>query len=213
MSLTGGKFRSEDECLVHGYVRNVTHNVPKEIIRICVLFYALYDDWDKNAMNEGIILKKHGIIEMSQNKESMNAYLTKEFDSGYNYWEFKVISLNTQYMQHSDTITVGIINVDPKTGFDSTNLPLECHWTTDTDGKGSSICCNSLMEDGTRLKEGDIIKLIVDMDKLQLNIHINDNQYTQKKVRSGLMLPRKIERSRYRVGVNLFIKRDSIQLI
>ena len=74
--------------------------------------------------------------------------------------------------------------------------------------------------DGHELEAGDIIKMFVDFDKLQLKWTVNGIDYDPneerhypgwEEERADLSMPRTIAQSKYRAGVNLFVEGDSIQ--
>ena len=211
--------------LVVGYIRGIITNVPLDINNMCILYYFLMDEWDRNCIHENIKLIDNDTIEMSGSYQSCNAFLTNKVKSGKHIWKF--LLNNFKIKQDSEDkycsrITIGIFN---------TNLckhpPLEDHFTfAEIDNNNNIKHTDESDEDewlGTEsrtgykytfnnwddikkkdsLKEKDIMTISLDLDQLTLKFALNGNPVNDTK----------IKRATYRIGVNLFIAQDSVSLI
>ena len=144
----------ENEHLVYGYVRNLAENAPKEVTNICLAFYIPHDQWDKKAIHEAISLKPDKTtIEQIKHFQSVNAFLCKEFNSGYHYWEFKCIALNEDHPSSWSRIMIGIVDMN-----EYEKPPLDGHFDQEKYAKGEgsqSVAVNKPSDNGTKLKPGD----------------------------------------------------------
>ena len=191
--------KRDSDFLVSGYTKSICTDIPKEINDMVLLFYFMHDGWDGNAMGKGIVLKDNGIIEMTEDRVSSNAFLTKQFISGWNEWRFRVVKFNEKEIGHW-RITIGIFDVNSGTP------PLREHFNIS--GRSYTICCSfraDRYDADTQIKSGSIIKLIVDMDKLEMYVEIDEMRIYNRAT--------KIKQSKYRVGFNLYSQGDSLQIL
>ena len=206
--------------LVYGYNRRILKDIPDEVSNVCLLFYFEYDAWDKQWIHQDIKLIDATTIEKTK-RSSRNAFLTKEFESGQHEWTFKVIRIDKKQdvSEECNRITIGIFDINA-----CKILPLKSHFMDEQGQTESNTVTINFMNknDGHELEAGDIIKMFVDFDKLQLKWTVNGIDYDPNEERDyagweedrvNLSMPRTIAQSKYRAGVNLFVEGDSIQLL
>ena len=197
------------EYLIYGHNREIMRNIPRDINEMCLLYYFEYEEWDKQNIHKEIELKSDNVtIEKINGNESVNAYLLRQIDSGINEYKFKVIKLKKNYPMHWNRITVGVLYEGKK--YKQLSPPLKDHLSYRP--KSKQIYCNQYCRNRQSfLKVGDIVTIIIDMNERTINAKINDIQYSPKN--STKIYPRSIKGEKYRVGVNLFVEGDSIQLL
>ena len=163
------------------------------------------------------ILEHNGRDRLSQ-----TAFLAMEFEGeGVHKWKFKVINLKQDIGDGSDwTSCIGIYKLPSSTDVnDNIDLPKDNHFLWENKMmSGYGFCAHSgkikvydgindycvSSDYGVECKNGDIIEMIVDMNKLEMKYVINGIDF-------GTAFD--IQCAKYRAAVNLDIPLDAIQLL
>eukprot|EP00485_Elphidium_margaritaceum_P010455 CAMPEP_0202704204 /NCGR_PEP_ID=MMETSP1385-20130828/16923_1 /ASSEMBLY_ACC=CAM_ASM_000861 /TAXON_ID=933848 /ORGANISM="Elphidium margaritaceum" /LENGTH=459 /DNA_ID=CAMNT_0049362177 /DNA_START=239 /DNA_END=1618 /DNA_ORIENTATION=+ len=182
------------------------------------------DTWSGH-MGRHMVVKNHGVLtHTGPDRCSQTAMLTMQFDAGVHRWQFKVVQLKQDIMDGSDwTSCIGIYRLSGKErnadDEDCSDWPVNNHFIWDNQQfTGYGFCVHSgkikvydnvneycvSTDYGVECKRGDVVELIVDMNRLQLKYAINSVDYGEAF---------HIQAGTYRAAVNLDIPNDSIQLL
>ena len=173
--------------LVNGYIRGIQeilsndtyHNIPPLINTICALFYNLADEWSRNDVASQYEINGNKLKisnESAKGVHHQSAYLTNTVHSGKHHWRFKL-----SVYKGSFYVVIGIIKdtaermVDKLLGqkantayaMDVAYNEINNHKSDNQWQKGNAVQC----------KEGDIIDMYLDLDKLELSFGVNDKHY------------------------------------
>ena len=170
--------------LISGYIRNtqITNvNIPALINYICTLFYYVSEKWNKQRTTQNCLISYDELtMESIDENEFTTAFLTQIAESGQHHWKFKIIERPSE---DAGNLIIGIVKdiVIDKV--------IQDQWIGKS--KNASYCldvsfnelnihdkCNS-WEGGyaTRCKQGDIIDMYLDLDKLELSFSIGGTHY------------------------------------
>ena len=175
--------------LVSGYIRNEERqliiDIPKLINYICALFYSFKDEWNKKQTSSRYLISddKVTIQNMTDVFDHQMAFLTNVARMGQHHWKFKInewlkyyiIIGIVKYEKIDDLIQKSgkgdYLGVEPDVAYclDIEAAELNIHnmsdgWNQDDE---YGVCC----------KEGDVIDMYLDLDKLELSFAINDTYY------------------------------------
>ena len=207
MALNFGKLERIDQFqrdTVTGFIRSTTNkHIPEEIIHICMLFYALVDQFDPKCIDSKMIK----INEETQSVKIRgyghpSAYLKNIVDSGHHKWKFRIV-------QRTSVMSIGIWRVQM-----NESPPLDTYFTYGHDkgyayslstGMSTAICgAQSRTKYGVRGKDGDIVEMILDFDDLSLSFKVNGIDFGKS---------HDVTQGKYRAAVHLIGKGDEIQFI
>jgi len=178
-----------------------------------------------------IVEETNTLIHKATVRSSQTALLAMEFAEGIHKWRFKIAQLQQHIGDGSDwTSSIGIYKLDDgeheqhdeeqnDTKRMHRDVPTNNHFMWDNHRiTGYAFCPHSgqlkvydevndfcvSSNYGVECKNGDVIEMHADMDKLQLKYIINEVDYGQAFC---------IQQAKYRAAVNLDIPHDAVQLL
>ena len=190
---------------VTGFIRRTKNkHIPEEIIHICMLFYALVDQFDPKCVDSALIKlneETQSVIHIKDYGQT-SAYLTNIVDSGRHEWKFKIV-------QRRDVMLIGIWRVG-----ENVSPPLNTYFTNGHDkgyayslsaGKRTTIRGgHSDSKYGVKGTDGDIVDMVLDFDKSSLSFRVNGINYGKS---------HDVKQGKYRAAVHLIGKGDQIQVL
>eukprot|EP01084_Bolivina_argentea_P241585 405522_1 len=194
--------------LVRGYIRKIQklHDImiPMNIIEICIIFYFISEEWNKNLIVNNVNIQNNIIT----NKLSSwcTSFLSNTYNKGHHQWIFKVkkkiydifigICLNHKYDKKL-ALNTWIGN--------EANRSYAFSVTFATVNKFNKL---NEWEDqdsyGIQCKDNDIISMMVDFDSLTLSYCINNKNYG---------IAHHIKAGTYVVAVTVSRKGESIEFV
>ena len=183
-----------DKDAIYGYIRemqarfpkdNTFYNIPESINYICALFYFLKDKWDPKYIGQDHTLSDDGYSITTKGGQGSSSYGTDIAKSpGIYRWKFKIQEL-PKYM-FSWSLVIGVWKVK------SANKQVtDTYFTNCTQNQGEyewgyayDISYTQLVEKtghysnqrkyGLKIKIGDIVEMILDLNLFTLRYKIND---------------------------------------
>ena len=168
----------------------------------------MHDQWDENLFGEMMTLEAN-CIKLSKGAASNSAFLCNVIDQGKYKWKFKLKKLANRAHW---TTTIGIWkcnkHIEPKVNDIFTKGNHMAY--------GYAVNRGTLVDEetgskadygtkyGTNCKEGDIVEMLIDLDKLELKYIVNGKDYGKAF---------EIEKTAYKAAVNLFARDDEIEII
>ena len=202
---------------VNGYIRsiqklfpkdNIYYTIPALVIHWILLYYYLGDEFDDKKYRQCYTLsKKKTIIKLTGSYGSGCAFMTRVARKpGIHCWKFKLLRLNTDTLW----MTVGVwktkraLKVNSR--LDGHMFGLFYGWLLNyrqlTEGDTKNIRGRYAPR---RCKTGDIVEMILDLDKFQLKYVVNGEDF-------GVAFDN-IEDTGYRVAVSMNKTNDEIEFI
>ena len=201
---------------VFGYMRQLSksslygENIPKLIEHLCLEYYYIYDEWDKQCMDESIILDDTNTIKQGAGRggSGTSTFLKEIISSGEFEWKFKI---GKQGIPGSYSSTIGIWKITDKRSEKSV-VGTNCFNKHD---KKLYVCGYAfdiaiIVSGQTRINYGkkcvtkDIITMTLDLNKLELKYKVNgEDQGKAFDIKPGA----------YRAVVNMSTHGDSITLL
>lgn len=191
-------------CYIRKLEIKYDHEMPKEIIIVCILFYGNdKDEWDPKYISSTMELSDNTLTQ--RKREFGSSYGKLVIDYGIFKWKFKI---------HEST-SYGFILGIRKIGEDEADLPTNTWFTNGGYDKGYGFVSSAAKLTGNRgyangTKYGivppkdSIIEMILDLDNLTLNYIINGKHYGKAY---------DIEKAEYRLGLHFYAKGDSVTLL
>ncbi len=200
--------KQKQELLFSGFIRENAIKSQGDILLKSAIFivnkYAefLPEIWDKQLKSQLIDIQSLSVIINTKTKmdREKSIYCIKKVSKGKHKWEFKY-----------DKVTPGQWNLIgiAKT---SKTLPTEKAFMGYSEGNGYAFAGpqQTTAEPrwksyGTKCKSGDIVEMILDLDKRTLSYIINGKDYG--------IAEDQIEKTEYRAGVTLYKNDDKITLL
>ena len=197
---------------VYGYIRKYEKiysiNAPIGIINLCLLFYAIIQEWDIKYLHENIKIDGDKVTQIHDGRHG-NAYLKGTVKSGINRWKFKIT--NCQHY-NAGYMLIGIRRIDntkqPPLGdtfFTNAQRRKACGYAfIPNDGKLTSVDSGgSGGKYGVKCQNHDIVEMNLDLNKLSLSYIINNKDY-------GKAFD--VEYGEYKVAIWMWYKGSSITL-
>lgn len=170
---------------VFGYIHKLeskyNHEIPEQIIKICILFYGDdRDRWDPKCMGKDVKMTDRTI--MTQSTLLRSSFGKRVVASGIYAWKLRVDCLGTTSRYRWPTI--GIWKVESET-----ELPPTDRWYTRITNKGYAFDVmrarlttkhgnlSSANTYGKGCKTGTVIEMILDMNNLSLKYIIDGVDY------------------------------------
>ena len=200
------KIKQSRKDAVAGYIREdkllKDQEIPEAIVLICTLFYGAGCDefdpkWKGQFMtlsddNKRVEYKYRSDLNIESNQ---SIFCKKIIDSGYHEWKFKIVE-NTDSSCH---FIIGLWrcadNVDPPVDTFFTDGKYQGYgWFLDRKAKTESHDGNYGAKFGVDVKEGDVIEMSVDFDRLSLCWKVNEisigksHDITQDKYRAAIFI-------------------------
>ena len=219
MSLSVQQFKSigkKCKYAVYGYIRNVQsifpsnnpyYNIPNEISFICICYYSPTDEWDPLLIGPDVKIDGNSVIHLSIGYQS--AYLSNIVSTGINIWKFSLNKVSdnwniigvtkTKYKQYVDNTFV--MNKNDGYGYLIRYMDGLCAHLTNPGDPGNA----GKKYGSKKLESGDIIEVILDLNKLCLSYKVND-------IDLGVAF-KNIEKTTYRAAVTFYNKNEKISFI
>ena len=151
---------------------NVYYTIPTLVIHWILLYYHSPEQFDPNNCSEHFQLTENNTVATQTGNNSKFLLLTNSHKTGVHQWKFELLYKNNY------TAIIGVF----KTRFEidlSTNLREEKHHDKAYGyNVGAAFVIgdktNSRRKYGGRCSTGDIVEMILDLDKLELKYIIND---------------------------------------
>ena len=187
---------------VYGFLRK--HDIPVEIILVCILFYGGEWGWDENIKPSTIEFVSRTVTRKTGYKWA-TCFGRNVVDSGVHHWRFKAV-------KYSGYIRVGLFKekynpqsmVESVLGYDKPNSDYVFNWQQ---GYIHDPTKNNekLKDYGIIAKEGDTCDVHIDLNKLQISFGVNTKMY-------GIAFDN-IEKCKYRVAVYNNNRGDMVEMI
>ena len=204
---------------VHGYLRiiqmtlpsdNIYYdNIPSLIYYLCVLYYYIKECFDPDHCHHDYKLcNDNTLVTKPMDSDDGVVYLSKIVSAGINRWKFK-LNIGNNY---GTSMTIGVWKdnraLDNSTllmyeenkrfyGYQLASLYL-------TDGDNGRRCEYSPNSD-KEFVDGDIIEMILDLNKMELRYMVNEHDY-------GIAF-KDIENTSYRGALSFYDEDHSIEFI
>ena len=185
---------------------NVYYTIPTLVTHWILLYFFIKESFDPEAHSKKLELSKDNFIvtvkETGDNYEAITAYLRNVIKSGTHQWTFKIIHCEATY-----TIVIGIW--DNKHGLDSEHAIYSIDSCEKSYGwcvSGGWLSRNEEYEDygPDKCQTGDIVDMIVDLDKLELKYRLNGKDYG---------VANQIGKGEYKAVISLYFKQDALELM
>ena len=197
---------------VYGFMReaqkslpddNIYYTIPTLVIHWCLLYFHVQECFDPDLVHKTYSLQQdNSLLTKKYSTNNSSAYLSKKVNKGVHCWRFELMNVDPDLY----TITIGVWKtrheIDTSKGI-LTNREVYGWVCTDDGDEPSLIDCDEYGEKSCQ--KGDIIDMILDLNKFELRYCVNDKDY-------GVAYEG-IEQTEYRVVVDMFNEDDSIKLI
>ena len=207
--------------LVYGYTAKVQNSfpsdivfytIPKSIIHWILLYFYIGDEFDEENMHSTYTLNDDkSAVTKNQSSNSGSLFLTRKARFGVHSWIFKLIKVDGSLF----SMTIGIwktkYQIDTRYAVRSRMYNGKVYGWMLMDDAQTYLINDAKYEFGLTgdyaksCGEGDIVEMILDLDKLQLRYKVNGNNY-------GIAFEN-IEQTEYIAAVSMFKETDCIQLI
>ena len=162
---------------VFGFIKQQSQNkicskLPTELINIILMFYHIFEEWDKNAIGEFVTINGNIVEHTGSHNKHQSAYLTNVVSSGINIWKFEATKR---------TFTWDLIGIwKTKSG-----EPSISRWFTDKMNNGYAYVIGDPRKTdptnpgysggryGIQCNDGDIIEMELNFNKLSLCFKVN----------------------------------------
>eukprot|EP01084_Bolivina_argentea_P289424 496999_1 len=170
------KIQVRDKCLFDGYIRNNCNiMIPSEIVKICLLFYVLIEQWDEKCKSKDIRIDGDTIEKIKTHISwQRSAYLSNTATEGIHCWRFKI----DQYSGNWTMLGVWKIKCKPMVpekfctaNYHSTYAYIISKGSKTVDG-GNEYSY------GIECKNGDVVEMELDLKQLTLSYKVNDKDYS-----------------------------------
>ena len=199
---------------VSGYIRqcqsllpsnNIYYTIPSLVIHWCLLYYFIGDAFDPNSCGKGFELSNNNKVMVCMESVNGSVYLTKKVDKGIHKWSFKLIQVDSFC-----DMAIGVWKVNNKPQVNkciyNMNANGKCYgwhlnWGYTTNGDDNE----NKHYGETNCVTGDIVDMILDLDKMELRYCHNTKDY-------GVAF-QNIEKTAYKAVVSTNDINDSVELI
>ena len=181
--------------------RVLKHDIPEEVICICMLFYALCDRFDPNCISRNVefdasrqIIKHDAICNLT------SCYLENIVKFGRQKWKFKILRCTVAML-------IGIVKMhkNEHPPVDMNFAHNSCGYAYNvSDGKrsvGRDVLSTTY---GIKCVDGDVVEMNLDFYDLSLSFKVNGKDYGKS---------HSVEQREYRAAVCMIGLGDEIQIL
>ena len=173
---------------------NVYLTIPELVIHWVLLYFYISDEFDTNNKGKSYSLSQdNSIVTKNQSRDWNLVSLTSKAISGIYIWKFELTKVDK--WRYSIAIGIWKTKFEIEIGWEVVNAPLGPHTKDQNEAPSYDKTC----------RQGDIVEMILDLDKLQLGYKVNDIDY-------GILFDN-IEKTKYVAVLSMFKKNDSIRLL